>query len=89
MDAAISGALEAVISESEVQAKALAPVKTGALRDSIVGQVTGNQAVLGASVPYADDVELGDGKRAPRPFIGPVADRWEKRLPDEIKRRLR
>lgn len=39
--------------------KAVTPVKTGRLRNSIKANVMGDRAVIDSSVDYADDVEYG------------------------------
>lgn len=39
--------------------KALTPVKTGRLRNSIQATVMGERAIIDSSVDYADDVEFG------------------------------
>lgn len=57
------------------QAKALCPVKTGALRSSIASEITqdgdGAQGRVYAAKDYAAKVELGLG-RPPHPFLYPA-----------------
>lgn len=62
IDKAIVGALEAIGQQAEGDAKALTPVDTGRLRNSITHQVDENaKAVyIGTNVEYAADVELND-----------------------------
>ena len=63
-----------VIEESVAQMQTLAPVNTGALRDSIGIEDRGNVVTIGASVPYAPSVELGTESTDPNPFVRPTVD---------------
>ena len=64
-------------------ARANAPVKTGALRDSIgVTAGEGMKRTVGVGVDYAPAVELGTTTRAATPFLSPAL---EQVVPD-IKR---
>lgn len=45
------------------EAKSLAPVDTGRLRNSINYRITGNQLIVGPDVPYAPYQEFGTGTR--------------------------
>lgn len=58
-------------------AKALAPVDTGALRDSISADygLAGLSAEIGPTVSYAPFVEFGTSRMAPHAFLGPAFDR--------------
>lgn len=52
-------------------AKQRAPVRTGALRDSIGGQVTSSSVNMTATVPYAAPVEYGTSRMQAQPFLHP------------------
>ena len=61
-------------------ARALAPVRTGRLRESIDGRIESSgpdevRAVVGSDVEYAAAVELGARGRPARPFLLPAAER--------------
>jgi HK97 gp10 family phage protein len=64
----------------EADAKALTPVKTGALRRSIhsVFENGGLRGVVGPSVLYGKYVEFGTRRMGARPYMRPAA---EKNLP--------
>jgi HK97 gp10 family phage protein len=56
----------------EAQAKASAPVDTGALRNSIQASETGElSAEVAVAADYGLAVELGTARAAPRPYLGP------------------
>lgn len=65
----------------EADAKALAPVDTGALRASISSSFTGDgrggamTAEVGPTVSYAVFQEFGTSVMAAQPFMGPAFDR--------------
>lgn len=61
----------------EATAKTLAPVDTGALRNSISTSLRGASAEVGPTVNYAPYVEFGTSRMAPQPYMGPAADRVE------------
>lgn len=57
---------------AERYAKALCPVDTGRLRNSITHQMDGKTLMVGTNVEYAPYVELGTSKnKGPRPYIRP------------------
>ena len=61
--------------EIEAQAKLLAPVKTGFLRNSIQTEMTGEmEATIGPAAEYAIFIELGTSRRAARPFLSPAIE---------------
>ena len=72
-----SAVVRKVAFDTEADAKALAPVDTGNLRNSITTAVTGNglTAAVVATASYAPFVEGGTSRQAPRPFMGPATDR--------------
>ena len=53
-------------------AQTMAPVDTGALRDSIGSQVDGWEAEVYADTPYAAYVELGTSKNHAQPYLSPA-----------------
>ena len=55
-------ALEIIGGKIEKYAKALCPVDTGALRNSITHQVDGDEVQVGSNMQYSAYVELGTGK---------------------------
>lgn len=66
----------------EATAKNLVPVDTGNLKGSIgtsdlrtVGQSGGLSAEIGPTAEYGAFVEFGTSRMAPRPYMGPAADR--------------
>lgn len=60
-------------------AKILAPVDTGNLRNSITTDATPRalRATVEATAEYATYQEFGTWKMAPQPFMGPATDRHE------------
>lgn len=67
---ALTRALEIIGGKAEGYAKALCPVDTGALRNSITHTVDGKTAVVGSAVKYAPYVELGTGRQYTPPPEG-------------------
>lgn len=63
--------------EIEATAKSLAPVDTGALRNSISSDITDGRyaAEIGPTVEYAPYVEYGTSRMAPQAYMGPALDR--------------
>lgn len=65
----------------EADAKALAPVDTGALRSSISTTITGDgrhagmTAVIGPTAEYGIHQEFGTSTQPGTPFMGPAFDR--------------
>ena len=59
---AVRKALEMIGMKCEKYAKALCPVDTGNLRNSITHQVDDNMVSIGSQVEYAPYVELGTGQ---------------------------
>lgn len=72
-------ALQDWATDLEKTAKDLAPVRTGALRDSIESRVNSSsgkawvQVRPGPTTEYAYYVEKGTSKMADQPFMGPAA----------------
>lgn len=69
-------ALEMIGLKAEGYAKALCPVDTGNLRNSITHQVSlaEDGVYIGTNVEYAPYVELGTSKKSERPFIRPAVE---------------
>lgn len=63
--------------DTEADAKALAPVDTGMLRNSITTSVSNGGLTAGvvATASYAHWVEGGTSRSSPQPFMGPATDR--------------
>ena len=65
----------------ERDAKAFAPVDTGALRNSISTTISGSghslaiEAEIGPTVSYAVFQEYGTSRMAPHPYMGPAVER--------------
>lgn len=71
-------------------AKALAPVDTGALRDSIeVVKVDDLNYQIVATAEYAIDVELGTSRQAAEPFLFPAAEANRAALKDNLAKALK
>ena len=62
LDDAVARALEIIGGKAGSYAKALAPVDTGALRNSLTHSVSGDTVSIGSNIEYAPYVELGTGK---------------------------
>ena len=68
-------ALEVIGGKAEGYAKALCPVDTGRLRNSITHQqMDENTEVIGTNVEYAPYVELGTSRMGARPYLRPAAE---------------
>lgn len=72
-----SAVVRKVAFDTEADAKALAPVDTGMLRNSVTTAVMGDglTAAVVATASYAFWVETGTSRQAPQPFMGPATDR--------------
>lgn len=58
--------------------------RTGELRDSIVSEATGDEAVVASSAPVAVFQEHGTATVPPRPFLAPVAAAGAARAADVV-----
>lgn len=90
-------ALETVGEASMAEIKRLAPVDTGAYRDSINMGKRKNTVIIGTSAPQGARLEFGFGGPdslgrifpvRPQPHFGPVADQIGGRLETELMREL-
>ena len=88
VDAAKQRGLEKVGLTAERYAKALCPVDTGRLRNSISHEVHGDSVYIGTNVEYAVYVEKGTRKMQAYPYLKPAAqdhaDEYKKLLLDEL-----
>lgn len=90
VDAAQRQAITATVADAAAYAQDIAPVDTGALKNSIrfdPAKKRGNGWVgsISSNMEYSLFVELGTRKMSPRPHIRPAADRIFPSLPDRIK----
>lgn len=58
----------------EATAKSLAPVDTGALKNSIGSDISALHAEIGPTVSYGIYQEFGTSRMAPHPFMGPALE---------------
>lgn len=86
----IAAAVQATASDIETYAKVLAPVSTGALRDSITAQSDGDlSAVVGSDLDYAVYQEYGTSRMPAQPFLTPATDQGAVDFADYLKKALR
>lgn len=82
--AAANDAMDNTIAE----ARAAAPVETGALRDSIVGTLTlsahSARGTVKAKAPHAHLIELGTQRIKPHPFLVPAAIRNRRKMTEAL-----
>lgn len=71
------------------EAKENAPVRTGALRDSLDYVADKNSVAFVAGVDYASYVELGTSKMDPQPYLFPALVANEKMLEKEIRKAIK
>ncbi len=70
----LDGGLHEMGANIVTTAKRLAPVRTGALRNSIGYQVKDGKLYVYADTPYAGFVELGTYKMKAQPYLRPAMD---------------
>lgn len=81
LGATASAVFRKTVHDIEADAKALAPVDTGALRGSISSTITGDgrfgrmAAEIGPTVDYGVFQEFGTSTQPGTPFMGPAFDR--------------
>lgn len=84
----LPAAMHKSLSSVEESAKERAPVRTGALRDSILTDTDSSGttiiAEVGPTVDYADDAEFGTRNRAAQPYLRPAADELEDAVLDVL-----
>lgn len=61
-------------------------VRTGNLRDSTVAEKHDNYATIDVGAEYAEWLEFGTSKIAPRPFVRPAVQRLENDIPALAKK---
>ena len=76
----VERALERASDDLVQRARALAPVDTGELRDSIRASGAGMDRAVTAAAEHAVYVEHGTRNMQPRPFMGPASDAVEPKL---------
>ena len=82
--------LEEAVKRTENDAKLMAPVDTGRLRNSIGHRKTGfAEFEVGSNVPYARSVEYGEMRRRPQPYLRPAVEKNWERLKEGLKRAVR
>lgn len=76
LEARASQVVRKTAMDTTADAKALAPVDTGNLRNSIITANDGPlRAASVATASYAPFVEFGTSRMAPQPFMGPAQER--------------
>lgn len=89
LEAAKARALEICGEKAESYAKALCPVDTGNLRNSITHFQQGGDEYIGTAVKYAPFVELGTIRMKARPYLRPAAqdhgDEYKSIIESELK----
>lgn len=75
MNKAIAKALTMIGLKAEDNAKAICPVDTGRLRNSITNAIDTeeNAVYIGTNVEYGPYIELGTSRRHPHPYLKPAA----------------
>lgn len=76
----IPKALEASAILVQGEAKTLAPVDTGNLRNSITRETHEDYAIVGTNVEYGPFQEFGTSKMAAQPFLTPALNRNRSRI---------
>lgn len=88
LNAARDRALEICGEKAESYAKAICPVDTGRLRNSISHMQYGEDEYIGSNVEYAPYIELGTRKMKARPFLRPAAEEHSAEYSDIMKKEL-
>jgi HK97 gp10 family phage protein len=74
MERAFEIAVQETAENIRDEARASAPVQTGALKNSIEARMEGSTAEVSAGVDYAPFVEYGTSNMAARPFMFPASE---------------
>ena len=70
----------------EAKAKALAPVDTGLLRNSVQTKIDGPlKATVGTNIEYAPYQEFGTRHQRGKPFLTPAADEQKKEFEKDVR----
>lgn len=81
--AAVTRGVQLAAVKVEGDAKTIAPVDTGALRDSITtsgkSTATGAEASIGSSLEYAPFIELGTSRMQAQPYLHPALQKNKKK----------
>jgi HK97 gp10 family phage protein len=78
-------AAEKLAEETKERAQALAPVRTGYLRDHITAEQAGEHHwEITSEADYSAHVEYGSRGRSGRPFLTPAMEEAKQRLPDVL-----
>lgn len=85
----VGKALQQLSDETVADAQGRCPVRTGFLRSSISGTVTGPRLVLVAAAPYAAMVEYGTRRMPGRAFMTPAVDQATIKLPGLLQEAFR
>lgn len=80
--AAVHTAIAKAAHDTVANAKMIAPVDTGNLRNSVSATVIGLNAEVGPTANYGRYVEEGTSRMAPQAFMGPSFDRV---VPDFVR----
>lgn len=92
MERGARGGVEAGIEAIEQDARHFVPVDTGALRDSISGEMTMGNRIEGkvtADKDYAAAVEFGSEGGRPQPFMSPAYNANRENIVQDIAQRIR
>lgn len=86
IERALSDLVRKTAFKIEAKAKALAPVDTGLLRNSIQTDVEGSlKATVGTNIEYAGYQEFGTRHQKGKPFLTPAADEQKKEFEADVK----
>ena len=76
LDARVQRIIEKYAALLLAEAKRLAPVRTGALRDEIHADLTAYAAEIVSDVPYSAEQEYGTSKVPSHPYMRPSLERY-------------
>lgn len=84
LEGVVEKELDAVGTEMVDLARSLAPVDTGALRDSIYARASGFELEFGNAVDYGAYQEFGTRFQAGTPHIRPALDAYSQRILEAV-----